>query len=310
LTYTDTGLSAATTYYYKIRAVATGLASSFSNEVNQSTLPNPPAAPANLIAQSFTASQIVVAWTDNSINEVGFEIYRSTNDNTGYALLQTTAANVSTFSDNGLTASTRYFYKVRAVNTGGASSYSNEINLMTLPPPPNAPSGLQAKWGTASPLTLTLTWTDNSTTETSFEIYKSIGSNANYSLVQTTSANTISYTDNSVAAGTTYYFKVRAVNQGGNSTFTNEVVTVITGIEEFASTSFVVYPNPSSTEFAIDNNTGSDLKFNVYNSLGELILSDEISLNAKRFVNCKSWNSGVYIVQLPQLRASYKVIKE
>lgn len=309
VTYTDTGLNPGTTYYYKVRAIsAASLVSAYGNEVNSTTNLNPPAAPSNLSVQSFTSSQVVLKWADNSDNETKFEIYRSTPTNSMYSLLQTASANTTTFTDTGLSSSKTYFYKIKAINAGGSSSYSAEISQTTLPDPPAPPSNLLAKWDSNSQLTLS--WKDNSTSETGFEIYRSVGDNINYVLVQTTSVNTTNYTDQGVTAGTIYYYKARAVNQGGNSLFSPEISTVITGFEDSFLTDFVIYPNPANKEFVVDNKTAHDLKFCIYNSLGELILEDEVYADNKRTVNCKTWNTGMYIISMPVLKSSHKIIKD
>ncbi|PZR27824.1 MAG: hypothetical protein DI535_08735 [Citrobacter freundii] len=66
-----------------------------------------------------------------------------------------------------------------------------------------------------------LTWTDNSNNETSFEIWRTADFNTASVMVGRTSANATSYTDTALAANTTYYYKVRAVGQYGESDFSN-----------------------------------------------------------------------------------------
>jgi hypothetical protein len=64
-----------------------------------------------------------------------------------------------------------------------------------------------------------LTWTDNSANETGFEIYRATSFGGPYSIVTTTGANATSFTDSSVAASTTYYYRVQAINATGASGF-------------------------------------------------------------------------------------------
>lgn len=63
-----------------------------------------------------------------------------------------------------------------------------------------------------------LTWTDNSSTETGFEIERSTGGGA-FTNIATVSAGVTAYRDVSVAGNTTYQYRVRAVNQAGASTY-------------------------------------------------------------------------------------------
>jgi len=88
--------------------------------------PAPPAAPSDLSASVTSHSQIDLTWTDNSDNETGFEIERSTTGAGGpFSPLTTLAANVTTYSNTELDPSTEYCYRVRATNGGGESNYSN-----------------------------------------------------------------------------------------------------------------------------------------------------------------------------------------
>lgn len=90
-----------------------------------------PVAPSNLTGIVFSPNQINLTWTDNSTNETGFKIERKTGNGT-YALVGTTANDVTTFNDIGLTSGTVYTYRLYSFNLGGSSiSYSNEFSSTT-----------------------------------------------------------------------------------------------------------------------------------------------------------------------------------
>ena len=91
----------------------------------------PPQAPGGLAATTASSSQIDLSWTDNSANESSFKIERKTGSAGTYAQIATVSANVTSYSSTGLTASTTYYYRIRAYNSGGNSSYSNEANATT-----------------------------------------------------------------------------------------------------------------------------------------------------------------------------------
>lgn len=92
-----------------------------------------PAAPTNLTATAQSATQINLAWTDNSSDETVFRIQRKTDAGGTYADTSpaTVGTGVTTFNNTGLTASTTYFYRVRAENASGNSAWSNEANATT-----------------------------------------------------------------------------------------------------------------------------------------------------------------------------------
>ena len=88
-----------------------------------------PVPPSNLTGSVVSTTQINLTWTDNSTNETGFKIERKTGTGT-YAIVGTTATDITTFNDTGLTPSTTYTYRVYSYNAGGNSpNYSNEIAL-------------------------------------------------------------------------------------------------------------------------------------------------------------------------------------
>ncbi|HZL33789.1 MAG TPA: NPCBM/NEW2 domain-containing protein [Tepidisphaeraceae bacterium] len=95
-----------------------------------SATPALPAAPSNLTAVAASPSQINLNWTNNAISATGFLIERGT-DGINFAQIGATAGNVTHYQDTGLTAGSGYFYRVRAANAGGDSTYSNLANAVT-----------------------------------------------------------------------------------------------------------------------------------------------------------------------------------
>jgi hypothetical protein len=97
----------------------------------------PPAAPSNLAAVAVSSSQVNLSWTDNSGDEAGFKIERNTGTGGTYAQIATAGADVTSYQNTGLAASTTYVYRVRAYNSSGDSAWSNEVSATT----PAAPAG-------------------------------------------------------------------------------------------------------------------------------------------------------------------------
>ncbi len=93
----------------------------------------PPAAPGNLKATVLSDSEISLAWSDNSSDETGFRLERSTNG-INWTEFAVTAGNIVSFIDTGLAASTSYQYRARAYNSNGNSSYSNIGTVKTNAP--------------------------------------------------------------------------------------------------------------------------------------------------------------------------------
>ncbi|MEX6687513.1 fibronectin type III domain-containing protein [Danxiaibacter flavus] len=103
--------------------------------VNATTtaLPGAPQAPTNLVATATSPSVAALTWAPADNLASNFEVYRSTNDNTTYALIKVVkGSQAAAYNDSSVTANTTYFYKVRAMNVTGPSPYSNEATTTTL----------------------------------------------------------------------------------------------------------------------------------------------------------------------------------
>ncbi len=137
-------------------------------------------APSNLAAVAESANRINLSWHDNSTNETGFEIYRSTTGATGgYALLAATGASVASYSDSGLLGAKQYCYEVRAYKqSGGKTSYSSfsGVACATTPPsgPPAAPVNVNAR--PLSSESLLVSWSAGSTDQGGFLVERSADS--------------------------------------------------------------------------------------------------------------------------------------
>jgi hypothetical protein len=90
-----------------------------------------PVAPSGLTATAVSKTQIDLTWSDNSFNEDGFKIERSTNG-TSWTQIATVGPNVGNYSSTGLSANKTYYYRVRAYNVLGNSGYSNTASAKTL----------------------------------------------------------------------------------------------------------------------------------------------------------------------------------
>lgn len=185
-----------------------------------------PKAPTGLSATA-SSGAIALAWTDASNNEVGFRIERCTNSGCSNFLFLTNVFDAAVYSNTGLNAGITYRYRVLAYNSAGNSKYSNTAEATTPaapppPPPPAAPSGLSPT--AISYSQINLSWADNSTDETGFQIERCVGTASSCSggsfvpLVQL-GANVTSYSNTSLASETAYTYRVRAYNAGGNSAF-------------------------------------------------------------------------------------------
>jgi LysM repeat protein len=186
-------------------------------------VPSELVAPSNLGATAVSQSQIDLSWKDNSGNEDGFKIERSPNGTSSWIQIATigTGAGVGgviSYYDTGLVDCGTYYYRVRAYNAGGDSSYSNTVNAM-IACPPAAPSDLGAT--AVSQSQIDLSWKDNSGNEDGFKIELSPNGTSSWIQIATVGANVTSYSNTGLNCGMTYYYRVRAYNAGGDSGYSN-----------------------------------------------------------------------------------------
>lgn len=123
--YTDTGLNANTTYYYRVyaRNTAGDSASTLVAVATTEPPPPPPVAPQSLQASATSDASIALTWVDASNDESTFVVERSENG-TNWTPIATLSANSEAYTDNGLTAETTYSYRVSAQNIWGNSTSS------------------------------------------------------------------------------------------------------------------------------------------------------------------------------------------
>ncbi|WP_374120956.1 fibronectin type III domain-containing protein [Neobacillus sp. PS3-12] len=86
---------------------------------------------------------------------------------------------------------------------------------------PAAPTNLQGTVQTGPKVQLT--WKDNATNETSYVIERSTNNGGTYTQIGTVNANVTSYTDSAVTPGSSYTYRVKALNGNSSSTYSNSV---------------------------------------------------------------------------------------
>ncbi len=104
-------------------------------------------------------------------------------------------------------------------NLNSAADGSRRVFSFTPPAAPTAVAWAATPITNATTSTMKLNWVDNSSNETGFLIYNSTD-NVNFTLVTTAAPNTTSYVASGLTPGTTYFWKLAAVNEGAPPTFT------------------------------------------------------------------------------------------
>ena len=167
------------------------------------------------------ANQINLSWQDNSANETGWEVHRSTTGSTGaFTLLTTLPANTTFYANTGLTQRTEYCYKVRSFrNAGPNTNYASFFNTSctTTPEVPAAPSNVNVKPASELYQVVEVTWSDNSSVENGFYLQRSATAAGPFETVATLSANTTLYNDYGRAPEQQVCYRLVAFNNNGAS---------------------------------------------------------------------------------------------
>jgi mannan endo-1,4-beta-mannosidase len=130
--FSNTGLSPNTTYFYRVRAINGAGASAYSTPVSVTTgqtgtVPGTPGTPST---SSVTAGSLTLSWTASSGTVTNYQIERATGA-TSTTFTQIGTSTTASFNDGGLAANTTYRYRVRATNSAGSSAYSAITNVTT-----------------------------------------------------------------------------------------------------------------------------------------------------------------------------------
>ncbi|HEY2859842.1 MAG TPA: glycosyl hydrolase family 18 protein [Terracidiphilus sp.] len=207
-TYTDTGLTAGTTYVYAVMASNAFGASGISNEASATPYSSAPQVPTGLKAAP-SPTQVTLTW-NTAPNATGYSIARSPNGVT-FSVIGT--ATTTSYTDTNVTSGATYYYEVRSTAGAATSAFCSPIKVIALTPTP-APTGVTA---TPGPTSIQVSWNAVSVA-TSYTLQRSTGSGWTWSKTLTTN----SYLDTGLTAGTWYYYILTASGPAGVSAYSSE----------------------------------------------------------------------------------------
>jgi len=180
-----------------------------------------PNAPSNLSGGAVSATQINLTWNDNSNNETGFQLQRSTSSSFSSPVTTNISANTTSTQVGDLSASTLYYFRIRAANTLASptaySNWSNSFSISTSAPQvtiSNPPTNVTV--GSPTTSSLTISWTAP-TSGSAPEGYRVFRDNQTTTSIVTVPANQTSYINDSLVSGTTYTYRVASYNSAGQS---------------------------------------------------------------------------------------------
>ncbi|MDP5275783.1 glycoside hydrolase family 6 protein [Chengkuizengella axinellae] len=207
LSYTDSGLTNGTTYYYVVSAVNDIGESVNSSEA--SAIPNPPPAPGNftLSAEAGNAN-VDLSWTV-SLDATNYDVKRASVESGPYTAIAT-GLTANGYIDTDTVNGTTYYYVITANN----SADSTDSNTATATPQLPLPGAftLTAQAGDGS---VNLTWSDSTFADT-YSVARSTSSNGDY-MELAAGLTVTNYNDTGLSNGTIYYYLVTAENGTGTT---------------------------------------------------------------------------------------------
>lgn len=216
----------------------------------------------NLTATPISASQINLSW-DPVNNATAYNVFKSTSFSGNYEKIATVTS--TNYSDNYLSTASTYYYKVQAVFNTGTGPFSDVVvaTTLTLNSALTQPNNVKATLINSNQVNLT--W-DTVSSALYYNVFRATAINGTY--INIASVNTPYYTDTNLVSGTTYYYKIQAVNSYSASPYSN-VVQVQAFLDNnilATPTNVVATPlSPSQIHVKWDN-VQSATVYNVYRS--------------------------------------------
>ena len=265
--------------------------------------------PANLAAVSSQYNRVTLTWVDNSSSETQVVLERKTGDSTSannYAIVATLPANTVAFMDTTVSGSTGYTYRVKMVNTGSYSDYSNQAQVVTL-----VPVELTSFSADFNGQKVILNWeTGTETNNRGFEIERKMGSgwqSAGFVKGSGTVTKTTPYTfaDDLRFMNFTgaVKYRLKQIDNDGTTAYSPEVsVEVDLTPKEYAL--YQNYPNPFNpvTVIRYALPVAGLVTIDVFNAVGEKVstlLSGEIEAGYHQVsLDASNLSSGIYFYKI------------
>jgi chitodextrinase len=238
-TFNDTGLTASTTYRYRVRAADLSSNLGAYSAIATATTPaapdtTPPSAPTGLAPTVVDSGRIDLAWTASSDNVgvTGYRVERCPGAScTNFTEVGTPTG--TTFSSTGLAAGTTYRFRVRAVDAAtNFSGYSTIVNAATPAVPdtaaPSDPTGLVATANGSGQVDLTWTASSDNVGVTGYRVERCQGAGCT-SFTQVGTPTGTSFSDTGLGASTTYRYRVRASDAALNLSGYSGIAEATTG---------------------------------------------------------------------------------
>lgn len=202
--YTDSSVSAAVNYYYKIVPVSRETGKEMKKAGSTAKAKTPAKISIEKV-QAKSSTKIAVRW-QASAGSGGYIIYRSLSEHGGYSEIGRVDGKTETsYQDTEIVPGETYYYKIRPTNQKhkGLGSYSDPAKGRTM-----AKASITSI-ASLSSSKIQITWKKVGNAA-SYDVYRAASEKGTYKKIATVKKNVRQYTDQSVKSGKRYYYKVVA----------------------------------------------------------------------------------------------------
>jgi chitodextrinase len=222
--YTDSGLTPGTKYYYAVQEEDTSGDLSALSSTTSATTVALPAAPKQLVSTPVSATNLGLTWVAGPSGlPIGeYRVFRGTSPSN---LSQVGVNTKTSYTDSGLSPGTKYYYATQEEDTSGNLSPLSATVAATTPAPPAAPKQLVAT--PVSSTKMGLTWVAGASGVPIGE-YRIFRGTSPSNLSQVAVNTKTSFTDTGLTAGTAYYYAVEEEDTGGDLSALSATATAST----------------------------------------------------------------------------------
>ncbi|CAM2769904.1 hypothetical protein [Rariglobus hedericola] len=241
--YTATGLTAATTYEFRLKAQATNVSSPWSNVVTVAIPQIPLPVPTTPTASSVTAASATLAW---SISGTGYDkilVERSANGVDGWTTLTELSASARSYTDTSLQPSTTYYYRIVTATSDRRSTVSATRTVTTTAyTAPVSPTSISVV--TPASGEVRVAWS-SLTGVTGHIVERRVEGSSTWTQIANLPVATSSLTDSNLTLGVRYYYRLTAYNEFATATPSVEVSAVATSFTDVFFDDFTVGYSPT-----------------------------------------------------------------